>query len=202
MLHFHGAGSRGRDNERQLGQALRFAGREWQEGHPFFILAPQLPPEKRWVDIDIPGNSSHIRPDDPTPHLRSALELLESLMQSQPVDPARIYVNGQSLGGAATWDIITRRPDLFAAAVPLCGGGDVRLMPEIAHLPVWAFHGAKDKAVSVENSRRLVRALQEAGGRVRYTEFPDVEHNAWDFAYEHPGLREWLFSQARAATGQ
>ncbi|MEO7648947.1 MAG: prolyl oligopeptidase family serine peptidase, partial [Bryobacteraceae bacterium] len=114
------------------------------------------------------------------------------------IDPARIYVTGQSLGGYGTWSAIAKRPDLFAAAVPVCGGGSTRKAKEIAEVPVWAFHNTFDPIVLARESRRMISAIRKAGGNPIYTEFPVGLHNAWDPAYEQPGLVAWLLAQRKA----
>ena len=125
------------------------------------------------------------------------IELLAEAERMFPIDPDRIYVTGLSMGGFGTWDLIARFPDRFAAAVPVCGGGDPGTAPLIRDLPVWAFHGALDRVVPPSNSRVMVRALQEAGARPGYSEYPDVGHNSWTKAYEDPYLLPWLFEQHR-----
>jgi len=117
-------------------------------------------------------------------------------LKTYPVDFDRIYVYGQSMGAFATWDILCRRPETFAGAVAVCGGGDECCAAAIAAIPVWVFHGALDDAVKVERSRNMVAALRRAGGQPHYTEYPDVAHNAWDYAYT-PELFHWLFQQHR-----
>lgn len=194
LVHFHGAGSRGDNNTAQLGQARRFAAENFQKKHPCFVLAPQCPEGERWVDLGW-QRVEHTMPEQPTWQMLAAITLVERLLQELPIDVTRVYVNGQSMGGYATWDAISRRPELFAAAVPVCGGGDLKQLDRMKAVPVWAFHGALDKTVPPENSRRLVTALQLAGAPVRYTEYPEVAHDAWNYAYEEPGLQEWMFAQ-------
>ena len=196
IVHFHGAGSWGDNNTAQLGQARRFAANAWQNKYPCFVLAPQTPAGEKWVDLDW-RQTDHVMPAEPTWQMAAVLALTEKLIRELPIDPARIYVNGQSMGGYATWDAISRRPDLFAAAVPVCGGGDPQQADTIKTVPIWAFHGARDTTVPPENSRRLAAALQQAGATIKYTEYPDVAHDAWNFAYDEPGLRDWLFAQRK-----
>jgi predicted peptidase len=114
-----------------------------------------------------------------------------------PVDARRVYVVGQSLGGYGTWDLIARYPDLFAAAIPLCGGGDTKRILSARNVPVWAFHGAKDATVPVARSREMVTALRTINSSVRYTEYPNVGHDVWSRAFAEHDLPEWLFAQRR-----
>ena len=91
------------------------------------------------------------------------LLLIETLLKDQPIDPKRIYITGLSMGGYGTWDLMARGPELFAAAAPVCGGADEATAEKIKHIPVWAFHGAKDTAVKPQRSRNMIEALKKAG---------------------------------------
>jgi predicted peptidase len=106
-------------------------------------------------------------------------------------------VTGVSRGGYGSWQFIGTRPDLFAAAVPVCGGGDPTLGKNMVNVAVWAFHGAKDKNVPVSGSRDFIAAIKRSGGNPRYTEFPDLEHAIYANVKTIPGLLDWLFAQKR-----
>lgn len=112
-----------------------------------------------------------------------------------PVDSNRIYITGLSMGGFGTYDAIERYPDLFAAAVPVCGGGDISKAVSIVHLPIWIFLGAEDPAVNPEYSLEMLQSLKRAGGHPGYTEYPEVGHFSWLGAYSDPLMMEWLFRQ-------
>ena len=102
------------------------------------------------------------------------------------------------MGGFGTWDAIQRYPERFAAAVPVCGGGDTAYAKHIAQIPIWAFHGDSDTVVKVERSREMIAAIKDAGGAPRYTELPGVSHDSWTAAYTDGDLYAWLFSQTRS----
>jgi predicted peptidase len=123
------------------------------------------------------------------------LGLRHSVKAEFNIDSRRIYIAGQSMGGIGTWNFIAARPDIFAAAIPLCGGGDVSRASVIAKIPIWAFHGSNDKSVPVTESRMMIAAVQQAGGNPRYTEYPGVGHEVWLKAFQEKGLVEWLFAQ-------
>jgi predicted peptidase len=125
------------------------------------------------------------------------LELLTHLGEELAIDLNRVYLVGQSLGGFGVWDLVAKRPDFFAAAVPLCGGGDLTRIIAARRLPIWAFHGAQDRTVPVDHSREMVAALQAVGDSVKYTEYPDAGHDVWKRAFSEPLLAEWLFAQTR-----
>ena len=127
------------------------------------------------------------------------LELLDFLDERYPIDARCRYVTGMSMGGFGTFDLLLRRPRDFAAAVVICGGADHGRIADIAHLPLWLFHGRDDPTVPVERSRGAVKALEAAGGRPRYTEYKGMAHNVWSRAYGEPELADWLFGQGRSA---
>jgi predicted peptidase len=102
------------------------------------------------------------------------------------------------MGGFGTWSLISQYPDMFAAAIPICGGGDEAKAPKLSRLPIWAFHGEKDEAVSVERSRRMIAAIRGAGGKAKYTEYEEAGHIIWNKVFSEPGLIEWVFAQSRS----
>jgi predicted peptidase len=194
IVYLHGGGGAGRDNLKQISGGNTngthvWTGPEIQRRHPAFVVAPQLPDDEQWAAPAL---------DRLAPYSALVIELLASLAKEFRIDPDRIYLTGQSRGGRGTWDIISKRPELFAAAVPLCGDGDSSRVRAARHLPIWAFHGAKDETIPVAGSRELVAALRAAGSTVRYTEYPDVGHNVWTVAYLERELPDWLFQQRRS----
>jgi len=199
VLLLHGAGERGEDNVAQLGNGAA----EWlgsddaQRDFPCVFVLPQCPASARWVEVDWSA-ARHDMPLSPSQPLLLVQTLIDELLATQPIDPRRLYVVGLSMGGYGTWDLISRLPQRFAAAVPICGGGDPSQASGLVHLPLWAFHGAQDPVVSVERSRQMIQRLRSLGGQPRYTELPEVAHDAWNTAFSHPDLRPWLFAQRRA----
>ena len=199
VLLLHGAGERGDDNTAQLenGAGAWLGDEEAQAAHPCIYVLPQCPQSARWVEVDW-GAAAHVLPAQPSQPMGVLLSLIDHLLSDLPVDPDRVYVAGLSMGGYGTWDLLCRAPDRFAAAVAICGGGDPAQASRLAHIPIWAFHGAQDPVVAVARSRQMVDAVRAAGGSVRYTEWADVSHDAWVRAFAHPELRGWLFQQARS----
>ena len=100
------------------------------------------------------------------------------------------------MGGFGTYELITRKPEMFAAAMPVCGGGDETKAASIAKLPIWIFHGEKDEAVKVAASRVMFQALKDAGGSPKYTEVPGAPH-ALGAPYMEDEVLQWLFAQKR-----
>ena len=162
---FHGSGERGEDNKKQLINGVkRFATADAKTRYPSFVLVPQCPTHLDGQPIMWTGEREQMHllklAPEPAPPLRTALELLFMIQQKYPVDPDRVYITGISMGGFATWETLIRHPGNFAAAVPVCGGGDVSFADRIKHIPVWAFHGAEDPVVPVVCSRSMVEKLE------------------------------------------
>lgn len=201
VLFFHGAGERGNDNRYQF---FRFRDTvPFWEKHPCFVIAPQCPPkvgnqdgESTWVQTGF-GDPSHTMKKEPTWPMQLAMDLLDKTIAENPIDTNRIYVTGLSMGGFATWEILQREPEKFAAAMPVCGGADLAFAPKLAAIPIWVFHGGADTTVMPKRSRDMVAALTAAGGHPKYTEYPGVGHGAWTPTYSNPAVWNWLFAQAR-----
>ncbi|MEY3896810.1 MAG: hypothetical protein RLZZ214_2330 [Verrucomicrobiota bacterium] len=198
VIFLHGAGERGDSNTNQLhhGGSL-FSNPGNREKYPAFVIFPQCPNGKRWVEVDWGDPKPHQQPKEPSEPMALVIELLPSLMKSLPIDPSRVYLMGNSMGGFGTWDLAARQPEWFAAAVPICGGADDSTAPLIAKLPVWTFHGDQDSTVKVGRTRSMVEALRKAGGNPKYSEFPGIAHDAWSPAFAELDLLPWLFAQKR-----
>lgn len=182
-------GQPGTDTIRQIegaGAAQLLSGETNRKKYPTFLFVPNCPPGSGWGGI--PGY----------PSVDSLVyEAIESLDSQYKIDPKRRYVTGISRGGYGAWNFICTRPDLFAAAIPICGGGNPSLASNARHVAVWAFHGEKDINVPVSGSRDMISAIRQAGGNPRYTEFPDEGHNIGYQAETTPGLWDWLFAQQK-----
>jgi hypothetical protein len=154
--------------------------------YPAFIFIPHCPPGGGWGGIPYyPSIDSLV------------FDAISSLNAQFNIDSNRRYVTGLSRGGYGAWNFICKRPDLFAAAIPVCGGADTALASRAISVAVWAFHGKNYKNVPVSGSRNMINAMKNAGGHPRYTEFPDEAHNIWYKTSITPGLWDWLFSQSR-----
>jgi predicted peptidase len=217
VMFLHGGGENGTDNEMQLHNtegATIWAKPTEQAKHPAFVLAPQSRPFGGSEPNRPLGGFGITRSAEgerymgevlkPSADVQMAVKVLEKVLSEYPgVDRKRIYVTGLSQGGFGTWNIALLRPDLFAAAVPIAGGGDPALMDRLVNMPVWAFHAEEDPVIPVSYSRDSVATLRSLGGRPLYTEYPagamfdPYEHFSWVYAYGNEGMREWLFRQAR-----
>lgn len=196
LIYFHGAGERGTDNERTLTHILPFLSRSDLPVDEMYVLVPQCPPENRWVETDW-GLPSHRQPAMPSRPMSAVLALLDRLNETEAIDSSRVYVMGLSMGGFAVWDILARSPERFAAGVPVCGGADESTAPVLRGIPLRVFHGAKDRVVIPDRSRRMVAALKRLGADVGYTEYRDVAHGSWVPAFQDPDLARWLLSRRR-----
>ncbi len=195
VLFFHGAGERGTNNTSQLVHGIAELMAYGQTNRdPAILIVPQCPTGKQWVDTpwSLPR---HTMPTEPSAPMRLALALLEQQCAALPVDPRRIYVTGISMGGYGTWDAIQRQPGRFAAALPICGGGDTASAPRLARLPIWIFHGEADGAVPVIRSREMFAALKAVGAPVQYREYPGAGHNVWSATYADAEVLAWFFAQ-------
>ena len=192
VLWLHGAWGRGNDNERQIIEGNTPGATVWTKPenlakNPAFVLAPQCPAGDRWAT-----NDSELKPSK---QLETVVELLKDLQKQYSIDAGRLYVAGQSMGGYGTWSLITEYPEMFAAAIPLCGGGNASRAKNLVKVPIWAFHGGDDEAVHVSESREMIEAIKRAGGNPRYSEYKGVGHSVWHQAFAEPELLSWVFAQ-------
>ncbi len=199
VVCLHGALGRGTDNQARGIYAytvLKSPG--VQAEHPSFLLAPQCAKGFQWVDTPWANGSCNLDVVPESIYMKKVYALILQMLETRPIDPARVYVTGQSMGGFGTWNLIQLHPELFAAAVPVCGGGAPMQAGRIKDIPIWSFHGAKDPTVPVAADREMAAALKAAGSRVaRYTELPDGGHVIMGEAWATPGLVDWLFKQKK-----
>jgi predicted peptidase len=193
VLWLHGGAGRGKDNLKQISGGNTIGSHVWtlptsQAKHPCFVVAPQCPDDGLWATVDTA---------QPTGQMRLVLELLEDLRGTFSLDPLRLYVTGQSMGGFGTWSVISQHPGMFAAAIPVCGGGDELAAPKLTTMSIWAFHGERDETVSVERSRRMIAAIRQSGGMPNYTEYKGAGHIIWDRVFSELELLSWVFEQNR-----
>ena len=177
MMFLHGAGERGNDL-----RPVKIHGPpklvEQRGDFPFVLVSPQCPPGRWW-----------------SPEVLSAL--LDEILHDYSIDEDRVYLTGLSMGGFGTWRLAIEHPDRFAAIAPVCGGGTPYVLDRIKHIPTWVFHGAKDGVVPLSESQRMVDALEACGGNVKFTVYPEAEHDSWTETYDNPELYEWFLSHRR-----
>jgi predicted peptidase len=202
VLYLHGSGGSGDDNLKQLGLGNIFGTRVWllpenQKRFPCYVVVPQT--DRGWARYDL--SQENAGPARVLPGMgegsRMALEIVDRLRREFNIDERRIYVTGQSMGGAGVWNVITHRPGFFAAAAPCCGSISMDDGSGSIHTPLWAFHGGSDGVVPVSASRDRIAARRKAGGQPLYTEYAGVGHNVWEWAYTEPELVKWMFAQRK-----
>ena len=197
VLFLHGAGERGDDNESQLTNGVRHLMNDSiRQQYRCIILAPQCPLSARWVEVDW-SMPSHKMPARISVPLNQTFALMDSLIMLLPVDTMRIYVTGLSMGGFGTWDALARRPGLFAAAMPVCGGGDESTACLMENVPIKAFHGKLDHLVIPARTTNMVNAVNQCGGKADCILFPKLGHLCWEQVYSNVENIHWLFLQKR-----
>lgn len=179
MLFLHGAGESGESLAKVKANGPPKLIAQNERAFPCIVVSPQSP-GRGW-----------------NPDYLAAL--LDDICATYRVDSERVYLTGLSMGGYGTWMLAAAHPDRFAAIVPICGGGNPADASKLKGLPIWAFHGADDKTVKLENSEKMVDALRAVGSDVKFTVYPGVGHDSWTETYANPELYDWLFAQKRAA---
>jgi len=197
VIFLHGSGERGNDNKAQLKWGvMNFATDRAMVLHPAFIIAPQCPKNKTWSNVDNYLSNSAVRlKATPSKPMALLMELVHEFIKNNRVDTNRIYITGLSMGGYGTYDALERYPNLFAAAVPVCGAGDTSKAKSIAHIPIWIFQGNEDAAVNPKYAKEMFYALNKAGANPGFTMYPGVGHFSWLAAYSDPMMMAWLFRQ-------
>lgn len=197
LLFLHGAGERGADNEKQLFHGAREI-TEWCSKNKMKVLLifPQCPAGKQWVDT--PWNAlSHTLPAE-SESMKLAMGMLNKELERSDVDLQRVYIAGISMGGFGTWDALSRYPEKFAAAFPVCGGADLAMAERVKDIPILTYHGDSDTVVLTKRTREMFAAVKAAGGTmIRYVEVPDCGHNSWTPAFSVEDNWKWLFSQKK-----
>ncbi|MCK8495252.1 prolyl oligopeptidase family serine peptidase [Spirosoma sp. RP8] len=197
LIYLHGNGERGNDNQRPLLRVpAALTSDTGRQRYPCFMLVPQCPSQQVWVDF--PHFPKSLRTSDqPTRPAQLTLSLIDELIDQLAIDTDRVYITGYSSGGEGSLDLLTRRPTLFTAAIPVCSVADTARAKSIFAIPVWLFHGSADSVNRAEYSRLMVAALRQHGGSPHYTEYSGAGHNIVRQTYAEGGLFEWLFSQKK-----
>ena len=200
-LVLHGSGERGNDNISQLihGGKL-FLKKENRNKYKSWVIFPQCSKNDRWPSImsdqwDKTFKNKTIKPNK---SLGLVLKLMDRFIEKKQVDKQRIYLSGLSMGGMGTFEMLYRRPDMFATATPICGNGITQLAESYAtKVPVWIFHGSDDKVVSPKRSLNMAKAIIEAGGSPKMTLYENVSHGSWNNAFEEKDFLKWIHSKSK-----
>ena len=203
IFFLHGAGERGRDNEKQLVHGGKlFLKPEIRETYKAIVVIPQCPVTDYWSNVlrmhnEGGKNRMFYFLEDGLPNRYMVLlqELVNYVLINYPAKMDQIYAGGLSMGGMGTFELVRQMPKTFAAAFPICGGADPATAKKMKKVSWWIFHGAKDDVVAPYHSQDMATALKAAGANVKFTLYPNANHNSWDSAFAEPDLLPWLFAQ-------
>lgn len=181
IVFLHGAGERGGtlDDVKKMNHSIPMMA-STSKDFPFIAVSPLCPPILSWTDLWYSVN-----------------DMIDEVTAEYNIDTDRIYLTGLSLGGMGTWSIALQFPDKFAAIAPVCGTVDPDKVEKLKYLPIWAFHGAKDTIVPMDQEQKAVDILKACGSNIKYTVYPDVTHDAWNKAYTNKELYTWLLQHTR-----
>ncbi|MBE6650146.1 MAG: phospholipase [Ruminococcaceae bacterium] len=182
ILMLHGSGTRGTDPKMLLKNAAFTVTERCFEDFPFVMVAPQCH-TNTWFDI-----------------FESLKRFAVMIAEESYTDRERLYLMGVSMGGYGAWQLAMSLPELFAAIVPICGGGMYWNAARLVNVPVWAFHGGRDTTVFPEESRKMVDSVNRHGGSAKLTIFPENGHNAWDDTFSSKEVFDWLLSNKNSNT--
>lgn len=193
LLWLHGGDGRGSDNVKQLNGGNSIAthfwtGKDVQLSFPMFVLLPQCPSGDNWSDPDL---------NQPTKWLELTMSALADVQKEFSIDPDRLYLAGQSMGGLGVWSTLQAYPGKWAAAVILSAYDNFTDIPALAQTPLWVFQGEADETVPVTLVHDMMKQLNKAHRNLRYTEYPKTDHEVWKKAFAEPGLLAWLSAQKR-----
>lgn len=201
VIYFlHGSGERGRDNQAQLVHGSKlFLDSANRRNFPAIVIFPQCPANDAWPPMFQTNalKRSFDYQREPTNAMKMLLRLVKRIEKIYPTKKDQVYIGGLSMGGMGVFEIAARKPKLFAAAFPICGGGDTTSAPRMKNIAWWVFHGDADNVVLPEYSVTMVDALRKAGAEVHFNLYPGANHNSWDRAFAEPGLLPWLFSMKK-----
>jgi len=180
ILFLHGAGERGSDLKKvKIHGPPKFV--EKQKDFPFIVVSPQCPQDDWWPE-----------------KTEVLINLLDDILSRYDIDTERIYLTGLSMGGYGTWSLACAYPERFVAIAPICGGGSLYMAHKLKDMPVWAFHGAKDKVVPLKESQEMVNAIKDTGGNARLTVYPNAGHDCWTQAYNNKELYDWFLKHRKS----
>lgn len=204
IIFLHGRGESGRDNQKQLTHGAKlFLADSFRKSHPAIIVFPQCAANDYWSNVHTVADSTgkrsfyFIEDGPPSVSMQLVMGLLDNLPIQFKIKKDQVYAMGLSMGGMGVFELVRRKPDVFAAAIPICGGANPATAKKLRKTSWWVFHGAKDDVVLPHLSEDMVAALKKQKAKVRFTLYPDANHNSWDPAFAEPGLMDWLFSQRK-----
>ena len=195
-LFLHGAGERGNDNVSQLVHGSKlFLKKESREKYNSWVIFPQAPKHDWWGYKDSYKLNYNVKESKA---MSLVVKLMDNFSKRNDVNQNKIYVSGLSMGGMGTFVILNLRPNMFAAATPICGDGDPNSVKNYAKkIPIWIFHGSDDTVVSPKKSLKMANAIIDAGGSPKITFYENVGHDSWNNAFDEENFLKWIHSKTK-----
>lgn len=202
VIFLHGSGERGNDNEKQLVHGAELFLRDSiRKIYPAIVVFPQCSEKSYWSNVNIVTDAQngsrifqYLTESKPTVAMKLLLNLMNNLKQKYSIQKKKIYITGLSMGGMGAFEIVRRKPYLFAAAMPICGGANTATAKNLLNTNWWIFHGEKDDVVNPQYSKDMAAAILKEGGSVKLTIYPNSNHNSWDSAFAENNFLQWMFS--------
>ena len=196
LMFLHGAGERGSDNTAHVnGTVKNLFDTRYELFSQTIVICPQCPSGEQWVDYPWSKGNYSVDKVPESKALSTAFEILQSVMAEYSCDSDRVYAMGLSMGGYGTWDLLVRHGDTFAAAVPICGGGDPSKAEQLKNIPIWTYHGTADPTVSFNNTKEMYESITAAGGsKITFNAVEGAGHNVWTDATTNGALLDWLMA--------
>lgn len=198
IVWLHGSGEGGSNNASQILANKGGVGFADSKAQAIFggayIVAPQCP--DNWAidpdvleSINVPLTSDIQASRDYT---GDVIAMIREILAAYPnIDEHRIYLIGCSAGGAMTWKTLLAAPELFAAAVPICGSlVEKEKLESVKSVPIWLIHSKDDTTVSCTNSEENYRNLQALNAEVHLTEYANVSRDGQSY----PGHWSWIYA--------
>ena len=202
VIFLHGSGERGNDNQKQLVHgATLFLRDSIRKKYPTIVVFPQCSENSYWSNVNIVTDAqtgsrafNYQTDKEPTVAMGLLLKLVDDLQRKYSIQKKKIYVSGLSMGGMGAFELVRRKPNLFAAAMPICGGANIATASKLTKTNWWIFHGEKDDVVNPQYSKDMAAAISKEGGNAKLTIYPNANHNSWDSAFAEPNFMQWMFS--------
>ena len=193
VVWLHGNDGRGDDNVKQLTGDNQLGAHFWisspvQLKFPTFVFAPQCPSRRNWADPEF---------NQPSKWLKMMMEALAKVEKEFSIDPDRVYLVGQSMGGIGVWSLLQNYRGKWAGAIVISAYDTFTDLPAIAAVPLWVFQGTDDRSVPITMVRPMMAQLKKAHANFRYTEYSKITRDVWNKAFAEPDLLPWLSAQKR-----
>jgi len=204
LFFLHGSGERGNDNTKQLTHGGKlFLRNDIRKQYPAIVIFPQCPEDSFWANVEMSSDSTgktvfnYQKSGKPTKAMKALLGMIDNILDKPYINHQQVYIGGLSMGGMGTFELLRRKPKTFAAAFSICGGDNIANADKYKKIPLWIFHGGKDDVVPPAGSTAIANQLKIIGKEVKFTLYPDANHNSWDSAFAEPQLLPWLFSHKK-----